>query len=33
MALADWADEHLHDVEEARSRYDEVGRRSLPAVA
>jgi DNA-binding HxlR family transcriptional regulator len=25
MALADWADEHLADVEEARSRYDEVG--------
>ena len=42
MALADWADEHLVDVEEARSRYDEVGRlahvaptrlSSLPAVA
>ncbi len=28
MALADWADEHLLDVEEARSRYDEVGRRA-----
>jgi DNA-binding HxlR family transcriptional regulator len=42
MALADWADEHMPDVEEARSRYDELGRRapvasthqsSLPAVA
>jgi DNA-binding HxlR family transcriptional regulator len=42
MALADWAEEHLPNVEEARSRYDEVGRRapvastrrsSLPAVA
>jgi DNA-binding HxlR family transcriptional regulator len=42
MALADWADEHMPDVEEARSRYDEVGRHapvaslhqsSLPAVA
>ena len=42
IALADWADEHMLDVEEARSRYDEVGRRppvaatalsSLPAVA
>jgi DNA-binding HxlR family transcriptional regulator len=43
-ALADWADEHMPDVEEARGRYDEVGRRarvpvaperlsSLPAVA
>jgi hypothetical protein len=41
MALADWADEHMLDVEEARTRYDEVGRRapiaptrlsSLPAV-
>jgi len=26
IALADWADEHLPDVEEARSRYDEDGR-------
>jgi DNA-binding HxlR family transcriptional regulator len=42
IALADWADEHMPDVEEARKRYDEVGRRtpvgstrpsSLPAVA
>ena len=42
MALADWADEHMLAVEEARSRYDEVGRHasvatrqpsSLPAVA
>ena len=42
IALADWADDHLLDVEEARTRYDEVGRRapeapprlsSLPAVA
>ena len=41
-ALADWADDHMPDVEEARSRYDEVRRRqpsapmrvsSLPAVA
>ena len=28
MALADWADEHMPDVEEARSRYDEPGRRA-----
>ena len=42
MALADWADEHMDDVAEARNRYDEVGRQarvasthlaSLPAVA
>jgi DNA-binding HxlR family transcriptional regulator len=42
MELADWADEHLVDVEEARSRYDEASRpapvgsmrlSSLPAVA
>jgi len=42
IALADWADEHMPDVEDARSRYDEVGRMapavptrwsSLPAVA
>jgi DNA-binding HxlR family transcriptional regulator len=42
MALADWADEHISDVEEARKRYDELGRRApvaptrpsaLPAVA
>jgi DNA-binding HxlR family transcriptional regulator len=42
MALADWAEEHMPDVEEARSRYDGVSRRtpvaptrpsSLPAVA
>ena len=42
MALADWADEHMLEVEEARSRYDEVGPRApavptrlswLPAVA
>jgi DNA-binding HxlR family transcriptional regulator len=26
MTLADWADEHMLDVEEARSRYDEFGR-------
>ena len=23
IALADWADEHMHDVEEVRSRYDD----------
>src|SRR5262245_52127881 len=42
MALADWGGEHMRDVEEARSRYDEAGRHvpvaparlaSLPAVA
>jgi DNA-binding HxlR family transcriptional regulator len=42
MALADWADEHMPDVEQARSRYDDAGRRttvaptrqpSLPAIA
>jgi DNA-binding HxlR family transcriptional regulator len=42
IALADWAEEHMPDVEAARSRYDEVGREaqvasmhqsSLPAVA
>jgi DNA-binding HxlR family transcriptional regulator len=42
IALADWADEHLMDVEEARSHYDEASRpapvgsmrlSSLPAVA
>jgi DNA-binding HxlR family transcriptional regulator len=42
ISLADWADEHMPDVEEARSRYDQVGRRarvaptplaSLPAIA
>jgi DNA-binding HxlR family transcriptional regulator len=42
IALADWADEHMPDVEEARGRYDEAGRQvpvapariaSLPAVA
>ena len=42
ISLADWADEHMVDVDEARSRYDEVGRRApvspmrlsaLPAVA
>jgi DNA-binding HxlR family transcriptional regulator len=42
IALADWADEHMVDVEEARSRYDEDSRpapvavtrlASLPAVA
>src|SRR5262245_9211084 len=27
MALADWAEEHMPDVEEARSRYDEARRR------
>ena len=26
MALAQWADEHIGDVEEARCRYDEVSR-------
>src|SRR5262245_47592989 len=26
VALADWADEHMLDVVEARSRYDDVGR-------
>ena len=29
MALADWADEHMLDVEEARSRYDEDVRRAI----
>jgi len=33
IVLADWADEHMVDVEEARSRYDDVGRQSLSAVA
>jgi DNA-binding HxlR family transcriptional regulator len=42
IALADWAGEHMPEVEDARSRYDEAGRRatvaptrlsSLPAVA
>jgi DNA-binding HxlR family transcriptional regulator len=42
IALADWADEHMGDVEEARGRYDEASRPgsvastrllSLPAVA
>jgi DNA-binding HxlR family transcriptional regulator len=42
IALADWADEHMVDVDEARSRYDEPGQlapvaltrlSSLPAVA
>jgi DNA-binding HxlR family transcriptional regulator len=42
IALADWADEHMGDVEEARTRYDETRRPtptastrlvSLPAVA
>lgn len=42
MTLADWADEHMLDVEEARKRYDELSRREpvarahtspLPAVA
>jgi DNA-binding HxlR family transcriptional regulator len=42
LALADWAEEHLPDVQEARSLYDEVGRQApvastrqspLPAVA
>jgi DNA-binding HxlR family transcriptional regulator len=27
ISLADWADEHMVDVEEARTRYDEVDRR------
>ena len=27
IALADWADEHMLDVEEARTRYDEFRRR------
>jgi DNA-binding HxlR family transcriptional regulator len=31
IALADWADEHMPDVEEARGRYDEAGR-PVPAV-
>lgn len=31
IALSDWADEHMLDVDEARRRYDEVS--SLPAVA
>ena len=26
VSLADWADEHMADVVEARSRYDDVGR-------
>jgi DNA-binding HxlR family transcriptional regulator len=42
IALADWSDEHMRDVEEARHRYEEGGRRTsiaprelswLPAVA
>jgi DNA-binding HxlR family transcriptional regulator len=42
IALADWADEHMMDVEEARSRYEDVARSaplaptrlsSLPVVA
>lgn len=42
IALSDWADEHMENVDEARSRYDQVGRTapvaptrlaSLPAVA
>ena len=42
IALADWADEHMLDVEEARNQYDEVDRlapvaparlSSLPVVA
>jgi DNA-binding HxlR family transcriptional regulator len=36
IALADWADEHMGDVEEARSRHTEAGSThlsSLPAVA
>jgi DNA-binding HxlR family transcriptional regulator len=34
IALADWADEHMCAVEEARTRYDEVGRGApLAAVA
>jgi DNA-binding HxlR family transcriptional regulator len=33
MALADWSVEHMADVEEARGRYDEIGRRSLSAAA
>ena len=42
ITLADWADEHMLDVDEARSRYDEVGQQrsvtptrpsSLPAAA
>ena len=33
MALADWADDHMLDVEEARGRYDEVGRRALVAAS
>ena len=28
MALADWADEHIGDVEDARSRYDDGATRS-----
>jgi DNA-binding HxlR family transcriptional regulator len=42
ISLADWADEHMRDVEDARSRYDDISRTatvagtrltSLPAVA
>src|SRR5262245_680815 len=33
MALADWAEEHMPDVEDARSRYDEAGRRGPGAPA
>src|SRR5262249_8312075 len=32
VALADWADDHMLDVEEARSRYDAVGRRTPVAM-
>jgi DNA-binding HxlR family transcriptional regulator len=31
IALADWADQHMPDVQEARSQYDEVGRRAPAA--
>jgi DNA-binding HxlR family transcriptional regulator len=31
IALADWADEHLIEVEEARTRYDEAGPRATSA--
>jgi DNA-binding HxlR family transcriptional regulator len=31
MSLSDWAGEHMLDVEEARSRYDEVGSPGSPA--
>ena len=33
MALADWADEHMPDVQEARSRYDDEASRPAPVAS